>query len=120
MKELILPVKQGEELNIGFTIKAGDRPMDLSTYTVKFQVKEVPLEKSEPLIDKTITLTSDMNEDGLITYPDQGQFVVHLKKEDTSLHTGDFSLIIAIQGPNYYDIISSKSYNKATYRVCEQ
>ena len=118
--ELLLPVKQGEELNIGFTIKAGDAPLDLSDYIVKFQVKEVPLEASEPLIDKTISLTSYMNEDGLITYPDQGQVVVHLKKSDTSLPTGDYSLIIALQKDNYYDIISSRCYNKATYRICEQ
>ena len=108
MKELILPIKQGEELNIGLTINAGDVPLDLSTYGIAVQVKEVPLEECEPLIDKHITQVSDINTIGRITYPDQGQFVIHLTKEDTSLPTGDYSLIIALEAENYYDIISSK------------
>lgn len=120
MAELILKIKQGEELNIGFTIKAGDSQMDLTGYNIRFQVKEVPLEKSRPLINKLITTVSDMNEEGMITYPDQGQVVVHLKKEDTSFPTGDYSLIVALEGENYYDIISSKCQGKAIYRICEQ
>lgn len=120
VRELVLPIKQGEEMNIGFTVMAGEQRMDLTGFTVKFQVKENPLESFPPIIDKTITEDSDINKDGLITYPDQGQIVVHLTKEDTSLHIGDFSLIIALQNENYYDIISSRWCNGATYRVCEQ
>ena len=120
MAELILKVKQGEEINVGFTIKAGEERMDLNGYNIRFQVKEVPLEKSRPLINKLITTVSDMNTDGMITYPDQGQVVVHLSKEDTSLNTGDYSLIIGLEGENYYDIISSKCQGKAIFRVCEQ
>ena len=120
MNELIMPVKQGEEINVGFTIMAGETPLDLSNYNIVFQVKENPLEECEPLIDKLITLVSDINDVGIINAPDQGQFTIHLKKSDTSLNTGDYSLIIALQGNNYYDIVSSRCYNKATYRICEQ
>lgn len=120
MNELIMPVKQGEEINVGLTIMAGNEPMDLTGYDIVFQVKQSPLEKTVPLIDKTITTVSDMNDVGLITHPDQGQVVIHLKKEDTSLNTGDYSLIIALSADNYYDIISSRCYNKAIYRICEQ
>ena len=120
MNELILPVKQGEEINVGFTINAGEVPLDLTGYHIVFQVKENPLEECEPLIDKLITSSSDMNDVGLINAPTEGQVTVHLKKSDTSLNTGDYSLIIALQGQNYYDIISSRCYNKATYRICEQ
>lgn len=120
MAELILPVKQGEELNVGFTIKEEGNPMDLSDYGVRVQVKRVPLVKSPAIIDKLITTTSDINTVGQINYPQQGQLVIHLKKEDTSHPVGDYSLIISLEADNYSDIISSKCCNKAIYRICEQ
>lgn len=120
MSELILPVKQGEELNFGFTIKTGGSPMDLSSYTVRFQVKKVPLVNAPAIIDKEITTVSDMNTVGMINYPLQGQFVVHLSQEDTSFPTGEYSLIIALEASGLVDIISSKCCNKAIYKICEQ
>lgn len=118
--KLIIPVKQGEEFNVGFTIDAGDRPMDLTGYRVRFIVKEVPLERYPAVIDKTLTEDSDPSTDGYIPYPDQGEVVVHLTKHDTSFHTGDYSLIIAIEADNYFDIISSGCCNEAIFRICEQ
>lgn len=118
--KLVLHVKQGEIINVGFTIMAGDVPMDLTSYDIVFQVKEVPLESAKPVINKLITTTSDMNTDGVISFPDQGQFTVHLSKEDTSHNTGDYSLIIAVKADNYYDIISSRCCSNAIFRICEQ
>lgn len=120
MSELKVPVKQGEELNVGFTINEDGNPMDLSSYTVRFQVKKAPLVNAPAIIDKEITSVSDINEVGQITYPLQGQLVVHLKKEDTSFPPGEYALIIALEAPNYIDIISSKCCNKAIYKICEQ
>lgn len=120
MSELILPIKQGEELNVGFTIKQNDEPMDLSDYSVRFQVKRVPLVNSPAIIDKEITSVSDINDVGQITAPQQGQLVVHLTLADTSFPTGDYSLIISVEQPGYVDIISSKCCNKAVYKICEQ
>lgn len=120
MNKLIIPVKQGEEFNIGFTIKAGEDPMDLTGYDVVVQVKEIPLAKAKPIINKRITVDSDMNKDGVISFPDQGQVTLHLTKEDTSIHTGEYYLIIALSADNYYDIISSGCYSEATFIVCEQ
>lgn len=120
MSELILPVKQGEELNVGFTIREEGEPMDLSSYTVHFQVKKVPLVNAPAIVDKLITAVSDINDIGQITYPLQGQLVVHLKEEDTSFPPGEYALIIALEAPNYIDIISSKCCNKAIYKICEQ
>lgn len=120
VKELILPVKQGEEFNRGFTIKANGSPMDLSEYHIRFQVKRTPLEKAEPIIDKDITTVSDDNIVGRINDAVNGQFFVHLTKEDTSYPTGDYSLIIALEADEFYDIISSKCCNKAIYKICEQ
>ena len=117
---LRLCVKQGEELNRGFTIKVGGNPIDLSPYTIIVQVKRTPLEKSKPIVDKTITTVSDLNVDGQILNPQQGEFVLHLTKEDTSWPTGEYALIIALQQENSYDIISSACCNKAVYAICEQ
>ena len=59
MSELKLPVKQGEEINIGFTINQNGQPMDLSDYTVRFQVKKVPLVNAPAPITPQITTTAD-------------------------------------------------------------
>ena len=120
MAELKLPVKQGEEINVGFTIKQDGDVMDLSDYTVRFQVKRTPLVTAPAIIDKAITTVSDINTIGMINYPQQGQFVVHLNQEDTSFPTGEYSLIIALEASGLVDIISSKCCNKAIYKICEQ
>ena len=120
MSELKLPVKQGEEINVGFTIKEGGNPMDLSDYTIHFQVKKVPLVNAPALVDKLITTVSDMNTIGMINYPQQGQFVVHLQEKDTSFPPGEYALIISLEQEGLIDIISSKCCNKAIYKICEQ
>lgn len=120
MSELKLPVKQGEEINVGFTIKTEGQAMDLSDYTIHFQVKKVPLVTAPAIVDKLITVASDINTVGQINYPQQGQFVVHLSAEDTSYPTGEYALIIALEQEGLVDIISSKCCNKAIYKICEQ
>lgn len=120
MSELKLPVKQGEEINVGFTINQDGQPMDLSDYAIHFQVKKVPLVNAPAIVDKLITTVSDMNTIGQINYPQQGQFVVHLQEADTSYPVGEYSLIIALEQPGVIDIISSKCCNKAIYKICEQ
>ena len=120
MAELRLPVKQGEEINVGFTIKQDGVVMDLSAYTVHFQVKKAPLANMPAIVDKRITTVSDDNTIGRINIPQQGQFFVHLLSEDTSYPVGEYSLIIALEQDGLVDIISSKCCNKAVYKICEQ
>lgn len=120
MAELRLPVKQGEEINVGFTIKQDGEVMDLSAYTVHFQVKKAPLVNMPAIVDKEITTVSDDNTIGRINIPQQGQFFVHLLPEDTSYPVGEYSLIIALEQDGLVDIISSKCCNKAVYKICEQ
>ncbi len=119
MAELKLPVKQGEEINVGFTINTNETPMDLTDYTIHFQVKRAPLVNAPAIVDKLITTDSDINTVGMINYPQQGQFVVHLNVEDTSFPTGEYSLIIALEQEGLIDIISTKCRHKATYNICE-
>ena len=120
MSELKLPVKQGEEINVGFTINQDGQPMDLSDYFIHFQVKRTPLVNAPAIVDKLITTVSDINTIGQINYPQQGQFVVHLQEKDTSYPVGEYSLIIALEQPGMIDTISSKCCNKAIYKICEQ
>ena len=120
MDRVCLKVKQGEELNIGFTIKQGGNPFDLSRYNVLVQVKNNPTVKSKALIDKVITTVSDDNEAGVITMPNLGQFTLHLTKEDTSFPIGEYYLVIAIQNDSEENIISSTNCTTAVYEICEQ
>lgn len=120
MAELILPVKQGEEINVGFTINQGDNPMDLSSYTVRFEVKRSPLATAKPIISKDITTVSDSNTIGIIDAPMNGKFFVHLLPEDTSYPIGDYYLIIALVAPHTNDIISSGCCSGAKFKICEQ
>lgn len=110
---LKLKVKQGEEKSVGFTIKQNGEAMDLTNYTVHFQVKRTPIVTSNPIVNKYITtssfspiynidgvkvsIPSDINIDGQITNVSDGQFQIHLNEEDTSYPTGDYYLIISLE-----------------------
>lgn len=120
MSELIIPVKQGEELNIHFYVRQDGNLMDISDYNIHFQVKKAPLEAAQCIIDKIITVDSEYNDVGRITDPQEGSFIVHLTKHDTSFPIGDYALVISLEADNYIDIISSKCCNKAIYKICEQ
>lgn len=120
MDRVYLKVKQGEELNIGFTIKQGGQPFDLSSYNVLVQVKNNPTVNSKALIDKVITTVSDGEEVGIIDSPNLGKFTLHLNKEDTSYPIGEYYLVIAIQSENEENIISSTNCTTAVYEICEQ
>lgn len=120
MDKLVLKIKQGEEINVAFTIKQGGNPLVLTDYTIGFQVKNNPTVKSKPLIDKDITIVSDINEEGNINYPNLGQFTVHLTEKDTSLPIGEYYLIISIKRYKENNIISSSCCSTAKFIVCEQ
>lgn len=120
MDRVYLKVKQGEELSIGFTIKQGGQPFNLSAYNVLVQVKNNPTVKSKALINKVITTVSDDADVGIIDAPGAGKFTLHLNKEDTSHPIGEYYLIIAIQNENEENIISSTNCTTAVYEICEQ
>ena len=120
MDRVYLKVKQGEELNIGFTIKQGNQPFNLSEYNVLVQVKNNPTVKSKAIVDKIITTVSNGDDVGIINEPNLGEFMLHLNKEDTSHPIGEYYLIIAIQNENEENIISSTNCTTAIYEICEQ
>ena len=118
----VVCVKQGIERSLSFTIKAGGKPLDLTEYTVLFEVKKYPLEKVEPIISKEITSTSDEATVGQITNPVGGQLVVRLLKEDTSFPVGKYFLVVHLVGGQTNDdnIISSNCCQTAIFKICKQ
>lgn len=118
----IVCVKQGTERSLSFTIKAGGQPLDLTGYTVLFEVKKYPLEKVEAIVSKDITTTSDEATVGQITNPAGGQLIVRLLKEDTSFPIGKYFLVIHLIGGETSDdnIISSNCCQTAIFKICKQ
>jgi hypothetical protein len=119
--DLIICVKQGEDILRNVKLKAGGSPLDLSTYSnITVQVKKAPLIKAQPLFEKVITDTSDDNTNGRIISPSNGEFVIRFTKEDTSYSAGDYFLVIILNGNGMSDIVSSNCCNQAIYRICTQ
>jgi hypothetical protein len=119
--DLIICVKQGEDILRGVRLKAGGSPLDLSTYNnVTVQVKKAPLVKAQPLFEKVITDTSDENTQGRIVSPSNGEFKIRFTEEDTSYAPGDYFLVITLNGNGMSDIVSSNCCNQAIYRICTQ
>lgn len=119
-EKLVMRVKQGEEINIRMTIRTSTNPYNLNGYSIHFQVKRMPTVKSVPIIDKVITTDSDLNTVGKITYPEQGEFVVHLSKEDTSYPIDEYYLVISTVNEVEDNIISAPACSTATFEICEQ
>lgn len=120
MDRVVLKVKQGEELNLSFTVKQGNNPFNLSGYNVIVEAKYAPTVKSKTLFRKVLTPNSDSTDMGIILYPNLGEFVLHLNKEDTSFPIGEYSLVIAVQNDFEENIISSSNCTSAVYEICPQ
>lgn len=119
-EKLVMRVKQGEEINIGMTVRTGTNPYNLNGYNIHFQVKRMPTVKSIPIIDKVITTDSGLNTVGKITYPEQGEFIVHLTKEDTAYPIDEYYLVISMVSEAEDNIISAPACSTATFEICEQ
>lgn len=135
-------VKQGEEINIRFTLnqyveRDGEKvkePIDLqpesgNPYSIRFQVKKQPLLKEKPIVDKLLKVLIEPTEQelydastttGYIDDPHNGKFFVHFLPEDTSFNTGEYSLILSMVNEHLDDIISSNCCNGAKFIICEQ
>ena len=119
-KELVLEVKQGEQRAYGFTIKQDTLPMDLTNWTVNFEVKEAPYEAIKPLIAKIVSTTSDEATQGIIYNPTGGQFKVNILAEETLLPPYDYYLIVTLTDGQQIINISGDGNTKSIFRVCRQ
>ena len=142
MSCLKVKVKQGEEINVRFTLnqyveQEGGKvkvPIDLQPesgppYSIRFQVKKQPLAKEKPIVDKLLQVLIDPTEQeiynastttGYIDDPHNGKFFVHFLPIDTSFNTGEYSLVLSMVNEHLDDIISSSCCNGAKFIICEQ
>lgn len=120
MTQLILKVKQGEELSKDFSLKESGVAKDLTGAIIVVEVKKAPYINQTPLFSKTITETSNEETVGRITEPLQGKFTLRLLEADTSYAPNDYYLVIKLDFNNQKDIISSDSCDNAIYRICTQ
>ena len=118
--KLIINVKQGEALSIDMVIKSDGEPVDLTSATIKVEVKKAPYVDYEPMFTKIITVNSDQATDGQIVDPLNGRFQVRLNEEDTSYPPNSYYLVVFFGYGSNNDIISSDYCNNGEYRVCTQ
>jgi len=120
-ENILVCVKQGEELNIPMVIKSDGVPLDISGSTVRFIVKRVNQESAPPLFPiKNITETSNINTVGQITNPSVGELEVRINKSDTAFPPNDYYLVIFLDTGNQADIISADCGNSGLYRIDNQ
>ena len=81
----MLKIKIGEQKPINYTlkVKATNLPVNLVNSQIIFQLKEDENQISDFLLEKCITETSELHEDGQIFDAPNGRFSVFFKSEDT-------------------------------------
>ncbi|MBQ2349748.1 MAG: hypothetical protein II393_00495 [Cytophagales bacterium] len=119
-ERLELVIKQGEQRSYSFTIKdKTGTPVDLSSSTIEVQVKNYPLYKVNSIL--TMPLNRESSENGQITDPTNGKFVLTITEEQSSsLVPKEYYLIITmITGTNRV-IISGEGQASGVLVVCKQ
>lgn len=119
-ERLELVIKQGEQRSYSFTIKdKSGTPVDLSSSTIEVQVKNYPLYKVNSIF--TMPLNRESSENGQITDPTNGKFVLTITEEQSSsLVPKEYYLIITmITGTNRV-IISGEGQASGVLVVCKQ
>lgn len=119
-ERLELVIKQGEQRSYSFSIKdKSGTPVDLSSSTIEVQIKNYPLYKVNSIF--TIPLNRESSENGQITDPTNGKFVLTITEEQSSsLVPKEYYLIITmITGTNRV-IISGEGQASGVLVVCKQ
>lgn len=128
---LVMKIKSGEARGFGFTIKTNTgrvdtsgqpiyRVLDLTNYTVEFQIKKYPYYTVEPIINKEITELQD-GSTGWITDPRNGKFTVQITLDDLEklIPEKDYYLIITLINGETRLIISGEGDKSGIFRVCQ-
>lgn len=79
---LTIKIKQGESKGFSFSLSQNDIPVDLTGSTIALQVRENIDDTGEYLISKTISIGSDVDEDGIIFSPTTGEFLFKINDTD--------------------------------------
>lgn len=120
---LILEVKQGENRSYNFTLMQYDEdnnetPIDLTNYTVEFEVRVMPYVNTPPIFTKNLDLTP--TQDGQIYDPTNGKFLVYIYNSDIdNLPPQDYYLSIYIVNNTNRTCISGDGDNSSIIRFCQ-
>lgn len=93
-------IVKGETKGFSSTINVLDEdtnntfvPLDLNNYTIQFRVMGSATADAEVLVEHLITQNTDVETEGQITEPEQGQFTFVITEEDTeTLGLGKFPI----------------------------
>lgn len=77
-KSFSVSISQRDETNTTF------EPFDLSNYAIKFSIMGAPTSDSAVLIEHIITANTDVNADGIINDPTNGEFYFTVTAHDTN------------------------------------
>lgn len=132
---LVIKIKSGEARGIGITIKTNsgtldpltNKPiynaLDLSPYTISFQIKKYPYFTVEPIIDKEITMVEDGTVGWILNQAgdNKGKFIVQITLEDLAKLTPekDYYLILTLISGDTRTIISGENEKSGIFRVCK-
>ena len=130
---LVMKIKSGEARGFTFTIKTNTgliqdgqpvyRVVDLTDYTVSFQIKKYPYFTVDPIIDKEITSLQDGTIGWILDQSgdDKGKFIVQITMDDMSKLTPekDYYLILTLQTGDQRIIISGEGDTSGIFRVCQ-
>ena len=79
-----MELKQGENRGFEFTITQdtpqGEKPINLTPYNIKVEIREQPYQEVPTIITKDISTTDSL--DGIITKPLQGKFTMNFYAAD--------------------------------------
>lgn len=123
-KRLVMKIKSGESRSFGFTIQSRDNkiytPLDISGYTVEFEIKKYPYFTVDPIIKKKITETQD-DINGWIYNPTQGKFTVAITLEDQEVLVPEkeYYVIITLINGTTRLIISGEGEHSGIFKVCK-
>lgn len=131
---LVMKIKSGEARGFTFTIKTNSglndingnpeyNALDLTDYTVSFQIKKYPYYTVDPIIDKEITQLQDGTV-GWILYQsgeNKGKFIVQITLEDLAklVPEKDYYLILTLITGDQRIIISGEGDTSGIFRVCQ-
>lgn len=124
---LVMKIKSGEAKGVGFTIKGKDnntyKPIDLTQYTVEFEIKNYPYFTVEPIIKKVLTLEQDSTVGWILEQVDDnvGRFIVQITLEDMAklIPEKEYYLIITLVNGSTRVNISGEGEKSGVFIVCK-
>ena len=98
-KSFTVSINQRNETDTGF------EPLDLSNYLVRFSILGAPTADSTVLIEHLITTNSDIDTDGIINNPTNGEFTFTVTAGDTNaIGLGKFPIKIELLDPESKEV----------------